>query len=50
MMTIIVLQCLIEAFTDVMFIVALVMLVREVILYFREVPFIIRKNKQTRRP
>lgn len=43
MMTFVVLSCLVEVFSTLMFAAAIVLGIREVILYFRDVPFIFKK-------
>lgn len=43
MMTFVILSCLVEVFSTLMFAVAIVLGIREVILYFRNVPFLFKK-------
>lgn len=50
MMTFVVLSCLVEAFSTLMFAAAIVMGIREIILYFRDVPFLFKKKSLNRQP
>ena len=43
MMTFVILSCLVEVFSTLMIAVAIVLGIREVILYFRDVPFLFKK-------
>lgn len=44
MMTFVILSCLVEVFTTLMFAAAIVLGIREIILYFRDVPFLFKRN------
>lgn len=44
MMTFVILSCLVEVFTTLAFIAAIVLGIREIILYFRDVPFLFKRN------
>lgn len=43
MMTFVILGCLVEVFSTLMFAVTIVLGIREVILYFRDMPFLFKK-------
>ena len=43
MMSFVFISCLVEVFSTLMFAAAIVMGIREIILYFRDVPFLFKK-------